>query len=93
VCAAVFVLGVIGLIISSVAGNNEGVVLTIGAGMSIAAIVLLAVSATAPGRRIDAFVEADAERIEQRIQALVQAGADEQQVRDLVRDAVRMRGA
>ena len=88
-----FVCGIAGLIISSIAGNNEGVVLTIGGIMTVAAIVLIAVSATTSRRRIDAFVEADAERLEQQIEALVAAGADEQQVRALVRDALRIAGA
>lgn len=88
-----FICGVAGLIISSIAGNNEGVVLTIGGCMSLAAVVLIAVSATTNRRRIDAFVEADAERLEQQIDALVAAGADEQQVRSLVRDALRIAGA
>ncbi len=93
VCAAVFVLGVAGLIVSSIAGNNEAVVLTIGACISVAAIVLIAVSATTSHRRIDAFAEAEAERLEGDISALVANGADEQQVRRLVRDAMRIGNA
>ncbi len=89
-CIAVFVCGVAGLIIASVAGNNNGVVLTIGGCTSIAALVLLTISATTERGRIDAFVEADAEQLEQRIGALVAAGADEAEVRALVRDAMRL---
>jgi hypothetical protein len=36
------------------------------------------------------FEEADAERLEDDVLALVDAGADEQAVRSLVRDAVRL---
>ena len=90
VCAAVFVLGIAGLIIGSVAGNNNGVVLTIGACIAVAAVVLITVGAVTPRERIDAFVEADAERLEDRIAALVAAGADERALRELVRDAMRL---
>jgi hypothetical protein len=89
-CAVVFVLGIAGLIISSIAGNNNGVVLTIGAAIAVAVLALLVTSAVTAGRRIDAFVEADAERIEDQIVSLVQAGADETAVRSLVRDAIRL---
>jgi hypothetical protein len=89
-CIATFVLGIAGLIISSIAGNNNGVVLTIGAVIAVAVLALLVTSTLTAGRRIDAFVEADAERIEDQIAALVRAGADEHAVRSLVRDAVRL---
>ena len=88
-CAGVFVCGIAGLIISSVAGNNVGVVVTVGMITAVAAIVLLAVSAVGHRQRIDAFEEADAERLEGQVTALVDAGADEQAVRTLVRDAMR----
>lgn len=89
-CVAVFVCGIAGLIISSIAGNNEGVVLTIGGCIAVAAVVLVAVSAVTNRQRIDAFEEADAEQLEQRITGLVAAGADEAEVRALVRDALRL---
>ena len=89
-CIAVFVLGIAGLIISSIAGNNNGVVLTIGGCISAAALVLLTISAVTARDRIDAFVEADAERLEGRIAVLVASGADEVEVRALVRDAMRL---
>ena len=84
-----FVGGIAGLIISSVAGNNVGVVVTIGMITAVAAIVLLAVSAVGHRQRIDAFEEADAERFESQIVSLVDAGTDEQALRSLVRDAMR----
>jgi hypothetical protein len=90
VCAAVFVCGIAGLIISSIAGNNNGVVLTIGGCIGAAVLVLLTYSAVAPNGSIDAFSDADAERFESRIRELVATGADESQVRALVRDAMRV---
>jgi len=90
VCVVVFVLGIAGLIVSSIAGNNNGVVLTIGAAIAVAVLALLVTSAVTADRRIDAFVEADAERIEDQIVSLVRAGADETAVRSLVRDAIRL---
>lgn len=89
VCAAVFPLGIAGLIVSSIRGNNNGVVLTIGAVISVAALVLITYSAVTPAERIDVFDEAAAERLETRIAELVVGGADEQQVRLLVREAMR----
>ena len=77
-------------VIASVAGNNNGLVLTIGGCTSVAALVLLTISATTERERIDAFVEADAELLAERIGALVAAGADEAAVRALVRDAMRL---
>lgn len=89
-CIVVFVLGIAGLIISSIAGNNNGVVLTIGGCIAMAALVLLTIGAVTQHDRIDAFVEADAERLEGRIATLVAGGADETEVRTLVRDAMRL---
>jgi len=89
-CIAVFVCGIAGLIISSIAGNNNGVVLTIGGCIAAAVLVLLTISAVTARDRIDAFVDADAERLEGRIATLVAAGADEAEVRALVRDAMRL---
>lgn len=89
VCAAVFVAGIAGLIISSIAGNNNGIVLSIGGIIVVAAVALLVHSAVAPGR-IDAFDEATGEAVETRVARLVAAGADEREVRGLVRDAARL---
>lgn len=88
-CVAVFPLGIAGLIVSSIAGNNNGVVLTIGAVIAVAALVLIVINAVQPAGRIDAFDEADAERVEAHVGALVASGADEAKVRDLVRASVR----
>jgi phosphotransferase system glucose/maltose/N-acetylglucosamine-specific IIC component len=89
-CGTVFVGGIAGMIVSSVNGNNEGWVLLFGMATALAAIVLISVSSVSAGQRIDVFEEADAERLESRVQALVDAGADERAVREIVRDAVRL---
>ena len=88
-CIAVFVCGIAGLIISSVAGNNNGVVLTIGGFIAVAAIVLMAVNTVTVRDRIDAFDEAAAEQLEAQVAHLVEQGADETDVRTLVREARR----
>ncbi len=89
-CAGVFVAGVAGLIISSVAGNNAGYVLSIGLVMVFAAIALLTYAAVTAKERIEPFDEARAEQLEAQVAALVQSGAPEAQVRALVRDALRI---
>ncbi|MEP7201245.1 MAG: hypothetical protein ABI894_01475 [Ilumatobacteraceae bacterium] len=88
-CIAVFVGGIAGLIISSVAGNNNGVVLTIGGFIVLAAIVLMAVNTVTVHERIDAFDDAAAEQLEAQVANLVEQGADETDVRTLVREARR----
>ncbi|HZX53133.1 MAG TPA: hypothetical protein VFE86_00555 [Ilumatobacteraceae bacterium] len=88
-CIAVFVCGIAGLIVSSVAGNNNGVVLSIGGAIVVAAIVLMTVNTVTVHERIDAFDEAAAEQLEAHVQQLVQQGADEADVRSLVREARR----
>jgi hypothetical protein len=88
-CIAVFVCGVAGLIISSIAGNNNGVVLTIGGAIVLAAVVLMTVNTVTVHDHIDAFDEAAAEKLEDQVANLVQQGADEADVRSLVREARR----
>ena len=89
VCIAVFVCGVAGLIISSIAGNNNGVVLTIGGCIVLAAIVMMTVNTVTVHDRIDVFDDALAEELEAHITRLVDQGADESDVRALVREARR----
>ena len=89
-CVIVFVSGISGLIISSIAGNNVGVVTTIGLITSLAAVVLLTASTVANRQRIDAFDDALAEQVESQIGALVSSGAKEDSVRKLVRDAINL---
>jgi hypothetical protein len=55
---------------------------------AVAALILMAVSATTATRRIDVFDDVMAERVEQRIRTLVEAGADETDIRQLVRDTI-----
>lgn len=90
VCGGVFVAGIAGLIIASIAGNNAGVVLSIGAAVAVAGIVLLTYGAVAARERIEPFDEALAERLEQQVAELVAAGAPDHKVRALVRDAMKL---
>ncbi|MEY3034515.1 MAG: hypothetical protein RLZ86_1137 [Actinomycetota bacterium] len=88
--AVVFVASIAGLIVTSINGNNEGWVLTIGMVSAVTAIVLIVTSAVASTRRVPVFVEADAEVVESRIKELVDSGADEERVRELVRLSVKL---
>lgn len=90
-CIAVFVCGIAGLIISSVAGNNNGLVLSIGGVIVVAALVLMTVNTVTVHERIDVFDEAVAEQLEAQVTRLVEQGADENEVRNLVREARRGR--
>jgi len=90
VCGVVFVAGIAGLIISSVAGNNAGVVLSVGLAIVFAAIALLTYGAVTPKQRIEPFDEARAEQLEAQVAELVEAGAPEDKVRALVREAMRV---
>jgi hypothetical protein len=85
----VFAGGIAGLIVASINGNNAGVVLTIGLAIGVAAVVLLTYSSVTTRSTIDVFDDAEMERIESQVTALVAAGADETTVRSLVRDALR----
>lgn len=88
--AVVFVLSIAGLIVSSIAGNNEGWVLSIGACGATAAIVLIVTTLVSSSRRLPPFADAEAEVIERRIEQLVADGADENQLREIVRLAIRL---
>ena|SRR5215468_3449557 len=89
ICAGVFVCGIVGLVIGSALDNN-GAVLSVGLVMAVAAIALLSASAVSRREPIDAFEEAEAEQLESSVQRLVEAGAPEGDVRDLVREAMRL---
>jgi len=89
-CAVVFVASIAGMIASSIAGNNIGVVTTLGMIGATGAIVLLTASSVASRRRIDAFDDAAAEQLEYEITKLVQLGTEESALRKLVRDATRL---
>jgi len=88
--AVVWVAGIAGMIASSINGNNNGWVVSFGCMTALAALCLFSATAAIRRDRIDVFEEADAERLEDQVQALVAAGADETAVRDLVRDAMRL---
>ena len=81
--------GITGMIVASVAGNNNGWVVTFGLLTAVSVLVLMACSTaagrTASGAGVD---EALAAQVEDRIRVLVETGADETAVRELVRDAV-----
>ncbi|MEN9648305.1 MAG: hypothetical protein RLZ17_341 [Actinomycetota bacterium] len=89
-CAVVFVLGIAGMIISSIAGNNVGVVTTIGVTTAIAALVLLIASVSSSPARLDVFDEADAQILERQIVELVKSGTNETALRSIVRDATKL---
>lgn len=90
ICFVTFLSGIPALIVSSIAGNNEGWVVTFGMITAIAALILIAVSAVSAKTRIDTFDEVIAERIEQRVRGLVASGAPESDVRALIRDAIEL---
>jgi hypothetical protein len=85
--AVVDVAAIVTMIIGSVSGNNNGLVVTAGLSAAVASLVLIGVTAIA----LPAMGHLDevlAERVEQRITTLVEAGAADAAVRDLVRDAM-----
>ena len=90
-CAVVFVTGIATMIVTSIVSNNMGVMVTTGLLTAAAALVLLAVTATAEGKPTGSIVDdIAAERLERRIQGLVAAGVDEAELRGLVRDSIRL---
>lgn len=89
-CAAIFVMSIAGLIISSIAGNNGGWVLSIGICGASAAIILIVVSLVTATQRIPEFSDVRAEVIELRIAQLVAAGVDEEELRELVRSSIQL---
>ena len=89
---AICVAGIGGMVAGSIADNN-GAAVTSGLIAAVAVLVLMAatVAARSNSNPVD---EERASRIEERIAALVEAGASEDDVRALVADAVRLgRGA
>ena len=89
-CLTLMLSGIPALIVSSIRGNNEGWVLTFGMISAIASIIFMAVSAATSTKRLDAFDDVVAERVEQRIRMLVEAGANETDVRNLVRESMSL---
>lgn len=89
-CAGTFVASIAGLIISSIAGNNAGWVITIGLVAVVAAIALIVASFVASSQRLPAFSEARAQEVENLVARLVSTGADESELRELVRASVQL---
>jgi hypothetical protein len=89
---AICVVGIAGMIIGSIADNNNGVVVTFGLITAVSIIVLMAVAATARSaeNRRGELDESLASEVEDRVQSLVAAGGDEVALRDLVGRAVRL---
>jgi len=89
-CALTFIAGIGGMIAASVAGNNVGLVTAIGLVTAVAALMLLTASTVGATRRVDAFDDARAERVEATVIALIASGVNEATVRRLVREAVEL---
>ena len=91
----VFVLGIGGMIAGSIADNN-GTAITFGLLTAVAALALVLVTSVAPPDALDGATESTviderlAADLESRIEALVAAGADEDEVRRLVGRAVEL---
>lgn len=81
---AVCVGGIAGMIVSSIAESN-GAAVTFGVITAVAVLVLIAVTAAGPRP----MTEEQAAELETAIQQLLDDGADEAAVRDLVRRARR----
>jgi hypothetical protein len=92
---AISIVGIAGMIVGSIADNN-GTAITFGLVTAIAVLGLILVTAAAGPdafRRAPAEAPVDDEQaaaLEAQMQALIDAGADERQVRELVRAAVRL---
>lgn len=89
-CAVVFVCGIAGIIVSSINGNNEGWVITIGLTTTLAAIILIIASTVATKQRIAAFNEVAAEKLESMIAEQVVRGASEDALREIARRAIEL---
>lgn len=90
VAAVLWVSGIVGMIVSSINGNNNGWVVTFGCITGVASLCLFTATAAVRREPIDVFEDALAERLEEQVQGLVAQGADEEAVRSLLRDALRL---
>ncbi len=88
ICIVVFIAGIAGMIVSSINGNNVGLVTTIGLITAVAALVLLTASSVGARRRLDVFDDVLAERIETQIGELSRDGISEDRLRRLVADSI-----
>ncbi len=82
--------GIAGMIVSSVRGNNNGWVITFGFVTLLPAVSLLVTNIVLNAERGLGVDESLAERVETQVDRLRDGGADEQALRSLVRDAVRL---
>lgn len=89
-CAAFFVVSIIGLVISSIAGNNAGWVVPIGMVGVTAAVVLIVATLVGSQQRTPEYSDVEAAKIEDMVSTLVGNGADEETVRSLVRASVQL---
>jgi hypothetical protein len=90
-CAVVFGAGIVTMIVTSVVSNNMGVMVTTGLITVAAAVVLLAVTSAVDRKPLGGIADdIAAERLERRIGTLVAAGADEDELRTLVRESIRL---
>lgn len=93
VVLAVCGLGIAGMIVASV-NDNDGAALTFGLVTTAAVVCLVVATAvtrpTGPASGPAAVDEAQAEVVEDLVGRVVAAGADERDVRALVREAVRL---
>jgi hypothetical protein len=85
---AVCMGGIAGMIVTSIADSADGA-LAFGLLTAVAALGIILVTAVTNGGRARSDDEL-AESLEDRIEALLEHGADERAVRALVRDAVRL---
>ena len=88
VVIAVCVAGIAGMIVSSIA-DNTGAALTAGLVTAVAVLCLIVATAVTGARGVGVS-ELLAEEVEERVGALVAAGADEASVRGLVSAAVKL---
>ena len=93
----VCVVGIVGMIVGSI-GDDNGMALTFGlVAAAAASCLIVATAVTTPTAAASsgpattrAFDEAQAARVEELIQALVAKGVPEDEVRNLVREAVKL---
>jgi len=88
----VFLGAIAGMVVGSIADNN-GVAVTFGLAGAVAALGLILVTSVGGPDVFDAparYDESAAAELDRRIGELVDGGADEERVRDLVRAAVRL---
>ncbi len=90
IVGVVFVGGIAGMVVASILDNN-GAAITAGLFTAVAAICLMLMTALVNQPRDEvAFDDRTAEEIEGQIARIVASGADEEDVRALVREAVRL---